>query len=261
MNEPLNEFEMPERFIGRRVLPYDTIDSTNARALELARDEANDGVVLFTNEQTAGRGRLGRSWQAAPGSSVLMSVILFPPEHLSKPAILTAWAAVAVCRLVKEVTNKEARIKWPNDVLLDGKKVAGILLERGGPDQRAVVTGIGVNCTQTPEDFEAAGLPDATSLLEDAIAHPLPALVMGCLIRLLDQEYEWLRTGDPGTLEAAWRRYIGLVGQEVEVEGPSGGLVRGTLRRLRFSGVDLEQPRGVVTRLEPERVQHLRGVG
>ena len=98
-----------------------------------SRDRDSAGLALLANEQLAGRGQFGRSWQAPAGSSVLVSVVLFPPQPLCRPALLTAWAAVSVCNLIEEITGLKARIKWPNDVLVHGKKVCGILIEHAPP--------------------------------------------------------------------------------------------------------------------------------
>src|SRR3954451_14175860 len=106
------------RSIGRRVLVYDRVESTNSLALELASDPASEGVVLVAREQSAGRGQHGRTWVSPAGSSVLLSAVLFPPPSLRRPAILTAWAAVSVCETIRETTGLEPAIKWPNDVFL-----------------------------------------------------------------------------------------------------------------------------------------------
>ena len=154
--------------LGHRVVVHPRLDSTNSLALSLSHDPAHHGLVVIAREQTAGRGQYGRSWQAPPGSSVLMSVLLFPPIALRRPALLTAWAAVSVCETILHVANLQANIKWPNDVLILGKKICGILIEQcttGNADfPLATVVGIGLNITQSAEMFEQAGLPDAASL-------------------------------------------------------------------------------------------------
>src|SRR5438309_397299 len=99
--------------LGKRVWYFPQLDSTNTLALALASDSENDGLVLLANEQTSGRGQYGRTWTAPPGSSVLLSVLLFPPPWLRRPVLLTAWAAVAVCATIQEVAGLETRIKWP----------------------------------------------------------------------------------------------------------------------------------------------------
>src|SRR6516165_10834563 len=139
----------------KRILEFDTVVSTNTVALELANDPANHGVVILAREQTAGRGQYGRSWLAPAGSSLLLSILLFPPPALRRPPLLTAWAAVSVCDLCHQLTGLPARIKWPNDVLIEGRKVCGILIEQRstGVDSFASVVGIGLNVTQNAGDF------------------------------------------------------------------------------------------------------------
>ena len=121
MNRAPEEWQLPTRQVGRRVLVFDQLDSTSTYAASLAGDPANDGVVVRAREQTAGRGQHGRSWQCPADCGVLMSVLLFPPPPLRRPALLTAWAAVSVCDTIQQATGLQARIKWPNDVLIRGK--------------------------------------------------------------------------------------------------------------------------------------------
>src|SRR5205823_13667955 len=106
------------------------------------------------------RGQCGRTWQSPAGATMQPSVTLDAPPELRRPVVLTAWAAVAVAETVRKVTNIPARIKWPNDVLLHGRKVAGILIEQ----KSIVVAGVGLNVNQSAEQFAAAGLHEAGSL-------------------------------------------------------------------------------------------------
>src|SRR5437899_3777549 len=101
-----------QRHIGRRVEVHDSVDSTNSRALARADDPANDGLVVLARAQTAGRGQYGRSWSAPAGSSVLLSALIFPRPELRRPVVLTAWAAVSVCTVVRDITGQSPRIKW-----------------------------------------------------------------------------------------------------------------------------------------------------
>ncbi|MBY0527964.1 MAG: biotin--[acetyl-CoA-carboxylase] ligase [Gemmataceae bacterium] len=256
---PYDEWHLETHRLGRRVLVFDQLDSTSTTAAALANDPANDGVVVLANSQTAGRGQHGRSWQCAPGTGVLMSVLLFPPPEIRRPALLTAWAAVSVCEMVREVANLQGRIKWPNDVLLRGRKVCGILIEsRAVADSRlAVVAGIGLNVNQTAAMFDDAGLPDATSLGIAAERLFDAAEVARTLIRHLDDEYTRMCHGDRATLEACWKWRLGLLGRQVEAEC-GDGKYHGRLREVSFDGLELEQGDATVLRLEPERVRQLR---
>jgi BirA family biotin operon repressor/biotin-[acetyl-CoA-carboxylase] ligase len=252
VNPPREEWTLDTRYIGRRVLVYEQTDSTNNRAAELAHDPGNDGVVVLAREQTVGRGQYGRTWQAPPGSSVLLSVLLFPPPPLRRPALLTAWAAVSVCETVLAVTGLQARIKWPNDVLLHGRKVCGILIEQA----RGTVAGIGLNVRQSAAAFAEARLPHAASLAVFRGEVPDCDAVARRLIRQLDEEYDRLRQGDTATLEACWRWRLGLLGKQVTAECHDGTR-QGRLVEVGWDGVCLEQPGGAVLRLVPETVRHL----
>src|SRR3954454_4515684 len=119
------------KYIGRRHIHLDATDSTNSPAAELVHDPAAAGTVVTADLQTRGRGQHGRVWESPPGVNILLSALLFPPPALRRPVVLTAFAAVVVAETILQVTGKQARIKWPNDVLLDRKKVCGILIEGG----------------------------------------------------------------------------------------------------------------------------------
>ncbi len=251
MKEPRETWELPLRRLGRHVLVFQRLDSTNNVAAELADDPSSEGLAVLAEEQTAGRGQHGRTWLAAPSSSVLLSLVLFPPPNLRRPAILTAWAAVAVCTLIQKSIGRQARIKWPNDVYLAGKKVCGILIEQG----RGTVVGIGLNVQQRPEDFARADLPEATSLGIHAPGPLETADIARCLLEQLDSDYDLLRNGDLNTLEALWKWHLGLLGRTVRVECPDRTL-EGRLLELGFDGVQLQTGEGMLC-LPPERVQHI----
>ncbi len=247
---------LPQRYLGRRVLVFPQLDSTNTLALTLATDPSQHGLVLLAEEQTAGRGQYGRTWQAPPGSSVLMSVLLFPPAELRRPALLVAWAAVSVCELVRAATGLHAQIKWPNDVLVGGKKICGILIEQrnsGDPDlPLASVVGLGLNVTQPPAAFAAADLPMAGSLF--SVSGKLLATdeVAVGLIGQLDAEYGRLLEGDFATLEARWRSRLGLAGRHVRIEA-IGKELHGRLLDVTLDAVQVELAPGTVVRLAPKR--------
>lgn len=249
----VEEWHLEGQHVGRRVLVYERVDSTNALALTMARESAADGLVLVAREQTAGRGQHGRTWLSPAGSNVLLSAVILPPPSLQRPVILTAWAAVSVCEAIRAATGLRAEIKWPNDVLLDGRKVCGILIEQRG----GTVAGIGLNVNQTAEAFRAAGLPEATSLAA-CVGQPFDCdEVTRLLIRRLDMEYRLLLAGDVGLLEACWRERLGLLGRQVTAECHDSD-VHGRLLELSFAGVVLELPGGTVRQFAPETIRHLR---
>ncbi len=254
MKSPREVWVLPAQRLGHRVLVFDQLDSTNSYAAALAQDPANDGIAILAEEQTTGRGQQGRVWSAPRNASVLLSVLLFPPPELRRPAILTAWAAVAVCDLVRELSGITPRIKWPNDVLINGRKVCGILIEQG----QGVVVGIGLNIRQAEADFLAVGLPHATSLLIASGQSLAPPAVARRLLMQLDTSYHLLCTGDRVRLEASWCDYLGLLHQLVRVE-TADGWCEGKLVELGLDGVVIQRREGDQVLLIPERVQHMLG--
>jgi BirA family transcriptional regulator, biotin operon repressor / biotin---[acetyl-CoA-carboxylase] ligase len=248
---PREEWHLDTQRLGRRVLVYDCCDSTSTRVEALASDTANDGVVVLAREQDAGRGQYGRTWTCPSGAGVLMSVLLFPPPALNRAPILIAWAAVSVCELIKKVTSLETQIKWPNDILLGGKKVCGILIEQG----QGTVAGIGLNLNQPASLFAAADLPLATSLAIATGQTRECEEVARQLIVELDAQYERLWQGDLETLESRWKWRLGLVGKRVKAEC-AHNFLEGTLGDVGFDGVKLTLADGNTIRLRPEAVRH-----
>jgi BirA family biotin operon repressor/biotin-[acetyl-CoA-carboxylase] ligase len=240
--------------IGQLIQSYHEAESTNSLAAAQAFDPANHGLVVTATAQTAGRGQYGRVWQAPPGSSILMSVLLFPPSEMRRPSILTAWAADSVCDAIARATGISASIKWPNDVLIDGRKVCGILCEAGA---QHIVAGIGLNLNQSTADFEKMTLPDATSLSICAGRLFEVAEMTSLLIACLDQRYSQLTRGDIAAVEAEWKQRFGLVGKLVIVESMDGLEQAGRLEEMAFDAIHMIID-GTHRRIEPETIRHLR---
>jgi BirA family transcriptional regulator, biotin operon repressor / biotin---[acetyl-CoA-carboxylase] ligase len=254
MSLPREEWTFDTRHVGRRVAVYDRLESTNDTAAVLAADPENAGAVVVADAQSAGRGQYGRVWNAPPGTSLLMSVLLFPPPPLRRPVVLTALAAVAVAEAIRERTGLQARIKWPNDLLLGDKKVCGILIEQGA----GTVVGIGLNLNQSAGDFAAAGLPDATSLAVAAGGWLDPPTVLATVVRHLDDEYDLLLAGDVAALEADWKWRVGLLGRQVVVATADGGTTVGRLREMSFDGLEIEADELGFSAVRPELVRSIR---
>jgi BirA family biotin operon repressor/biotin-[acetyl-CoA-carboxylase] ligase len=249
---PRDTWQLDTAHIGRRVLVFDRLDSTNSAAAQLAETEP-DGVVVVAEFQEAGRGQYGRVWQARPGSSLLMSVALHSPTEFRRPAILTALAAVAVGDAILALTGVQARIKWPNDLLVRGKKVCGILIE----NTTSTVIGIGLNLNQTAKEFADAELPEATSLaLLTGKPFDIPTAAHA-VIRQLDAEYERLLTGQRAAVEADWKWRVGFLGRTVTIELTDGTLVAGRLREMTFDALELVADDGSLLAIMPESVRHI----
>jgi BirA family biotin operon repressor/biotin-[acetyl-CoA-carboxylase] ligase len=191
--------------IGSPRLHLRLVDSTNLRARALAFAGAPHGTAVTADEQSAGRGRQGRSWTAPAGRALLVSVVVREP-----PSLLPLLAAVAVAQTV----GPDATIKWPNDVLLDGRKVAGILIE-GRPQERWAVVGIGLNVALRPGDFpdELRDRATGMGLQPDDVERVLAELLAALDARLDD--------APAATLEA-WRARDALTGREISWTSGSG---------------------------------------
>ncbi|NLY85708.1 MAG: biotin--[acetyl-CoA-carboxylase] ligase [Tissierellia bacterium] len=151
-------------FMGRNIHYFNSIDSTNSKAKEIALDE-KEGTVLIAEEQTEGKGRMGRSWVSPKGKGIWMSIILKPNVEPMKVPKLTLVGAAAVYKALENMGIK-AQIKWPNDVLIDGKKICGILTEMSGELNMVnyVIMGIGINVNLDEGDFPEELKDKATSL-------------------------------------------------------------------------------------------------
>ena len=197
--------------IGSPHVHYRVTDSTNARARDLAMSGAPHGTLVTATEQTSGRGRQGRSWSAAPGDALLLSLLV-----RSVSPLLPLAAAVAVCEAVEPL---QAAIKWPNDVWVERRKVAGILLE-GRPQEGWAVVGIGLNVNTRAFPPELA---DSATSLALAGHDTTVAAARAALVEALDR---WIEAPDAEVL-AAWRERDALRGEHVrwgDGEGTAAGL-------------------------------------
>jgi BirA family biotin operon repressor/biotin-[acetyl-CoA-carboxylase] ligase len=197
--------------IGTPHVHHRLTDSTNERAKLLAVAGAPHGTLVTADQQTAGRGRQGRSWVAPPGRALLMSVLLRDMDERTPLAPLAA--AVAVGRAFPEANG----IKWPNDVWIDGRKVAGILIE-GRPQEGWAVLGIGLNVATEVSEFPEELRDVATSL---RAAGSAVATTRAALEELVPVLGEWL-AAPPGEILAAWRSRDALRGRSVGWAGGSG---------------------------------------
>lgn len=162
--------------VGSRLMCLDTIDSTNTECKRQAMAGAPEGLVVIAEEQTGGRGRLGRSFQSPPGCGLYLSALLRPRLEPAEVADFTAWVAVAVCDGIQAACGVRPRIKWTNDIILNGRKLVGILTELGLVSESNsldyLVIGIGINVNHRPEDFS----PDIREMaisLSQALGHPV----------------------------------------------------------------------------------------
>lgn len=226
------------RLLGRPLHFFDTIDSTNTSAARLAREDAAEGTVVIADAQTGGKGRLGRSWVSPPGVNLYLSVILRPRKPASAAPQLSLLASVAVAETIVQQTQLVPSIKWPNDVLVSGKKVCGILTEMqaNGPQLRSVIVGIGVNINAPLASFPEE-LQDRASSLFLMRGEPVDraAFAVSLLTHLEKLYVLWLEKGFP-VVGAAWEGYASeLLGKSITVTVPEG-IISGTVHGIDRDG-------------------------
>lgn len=211
--------------------------STNAVVAERARTGASEGLVVAAEQQTAGRGRMGRTWTTPPRSALLFSVLLRPATvPAAQWGLLGLLTPLAVATAVRAVAEVPAEVKWPNDVLVEDRKLAGILLERiDTPDGPAVVAGIGLNVTLRESERPH---PAATSLSLEQAATTDRMTVLAAVLRELDSRYAVWTTaaGDPSIVLPAYRELSATLGREVRAELPGGTALTGTATDLDAEG-------------------------
>ena len=226
--------------IGGKVVVYDSTSSTNDIAAEYANGKGNDGLVIFTEEQISGRGRGGNQWLSGRGESILCSVLLIGLDCSAE--LLSLACAVAVAETVGKVGSGEARIKWPNDVWLGNKKVAGILLEsRVVSKSVAHIIGVGINCHQAIESFSPELRDIATSIDIESGSRCDRVLISKRLLFSLDH---WISVAqsDSSSVTDRWRELSIQLGHRVKLifdgKGHSGHCI----------GIDPEQ--GLIVKLD-----------
>jgi len=211
--------------------------STNADLLEQAAGGAPEGTVLVAEAQTAGRGRMGRAWLSPPGAALLFSVLLRP---VAVPPARRGWipllTGVAIASAVAAVAGLDARLKWPNDVLVGDRKLAGILAEQAAD---AIVVGVGVNVSTRRDELP---VETATSLALEGAARTGRQELLGAALGELERWYlAWAGGASPGDpdacgLRAEYRRRSVTLGRPVRVEFPGGDAARGTALDIDAEG-------------------------
>ena len=239
-----------------RVAWFDRIGSTNAEAARRAAQGAEAGLLVLADEQTAGRGRQGRSWSAPPGTSLMGSLLLRTDRDLALVALLPLLIGLAVAEAVEVfVSGAELSLKWPNDLLAEGRKCAGILVEAPAPG--VVVVGIGVNV-----DWRGVDRPDelaaATSLSEVGRGPVDRWLLLPALVERIDRRHGgWCE--DPAAFLPAYRERCATLGRDVRVQQADGTTLVGTATGVTDRGaLEVHTEDGATVDLHAGEVQHLR---
>jgi BirA family transcriptional regulator, biotin operon repressor / biotin---[acetyl-CoA-carboxylase] ligase len=229
--------------IGGKVIWLESVDSTNSHARSLLDSGAEEGSVVVASEQTAGRGRQGRVWISEKGKNLTFSLILKPDLPAELGGLISLYASLSVAEAVESLTGLTPECKWPNDVLLGGRKICGILSESNidGGRVASTIVGIGLNVNQTlfPSDLK----PSPTSMqLATGRPYDLTA-VLTALLERLESRYTDLRSAPPGTIIREWKNHSTTIGRNLTVR-TGNQTVRGLATGLAADGGLLVQVDG-----------------
>lgn len=248
-----------EKLLGREILYLESTDSTNRRAREEALQGAPEGLVVIADSQSQGRGRMGRSWSSPAGVNLYLSILLRPPLPPDRVPQITLLAGVSCARAIRRATGLDARLKWPNDIFISGKKAAGILAEMEGENSRRrfVILGVGINVNWEAESLPADLRETATSLRAEAGREFDRGALLHGTLEELEEDYALFRQeGFSEKMREEWNRLSLANGKRAtltfldhEVSGEIQGLdtdgallfidLEGTPRRFMAGDVSL----------------------
>ena len=226
------------RTIGKAVHYYDHVASTMDVAMRLAQDKAPEGTVVIAETQTAGRGRLGRSWVSPKYKGLYFSIIVRPDTAIGEVASITLMAAVSVCAAVRRTCGLDAQIKWPNDILLGQRKLGGILTEMNAGVDRVnyCVIGIGINVNSDKKTL----VDGAVSLAQGAGSAVNRVELFRELLRQFERYYLKFKKQEVGLILDAWRQFSVTLGARVRIDMHKG--------RLDGVAVDIDTDGGLMVR-------------
>lgn len=210
------------KWLGHNICYRDSVDSSNNLAKMLANEGCDNGLLVVAEEQDAGKGRLSRGWISPYAKGIWFSVVLKPPFLPQEASKCTLLAAVAVVKAVNKIAGVRAAIKWPNDILLMGRKLVGILTEMNAEFGHInyVVIGIGINTNTLPEDYPEEVRPLAVSVAEAAV-EPFTRVELLCdVLKNMEELYELAVTEGFEAVFEQWRKYSCTLGQQVKVIAP-----------------------------------------
>jgi BirA family transcriptional regulator, biotin operon repressor / biotin---[acetyl-CoA-carboxylase] ligase len=243
--------------IGRDVEFFSEVTSTNILAKERAEDGCKEGLVIISSKQTGGKGRSNRTF-VSPDGGLYLSVVLRPDQELSNMSILPLLAGLAVSKAISTTVLRESSLKWPNDVLMGGKKVCGILVESGvkGDKLEYVVIGIGINVNITMDQFPAE-LQEKASTLKEIIGDDVDLVeLLRDLIYFLEILYGRFIEGEIDHILEKWSERSSTLGKQVRIQ-TSGGSMEGKALGVDQTGALMLKIDGSLHRIDVGDVEHL----
>jgi len=225
------------KIIGGNVISVQEIGSTNSRIRELAEQGAQEGTVLIADRQSAGRGRLGRRWESPSGVNLYCSILLKPQMPVQQAPQLTFLSAVAATETLNQVCHLSAHVKWPNDILVKGAKISGLLNEMNAETEQIhyVILGIGINLNMTTDQFPQELNYPATSVLIETGKPVDRILFLQTFLEKLDQYYLEFKQQGFAPIRKRWENLCNLMNQKVAVVQQSNTLT-GTVVGIDYDG-------------------------
>ena len=228
------------KIFGKQVYYFDSIDSTQTQAMKIASDEANNGTVIIAEKQTSGKGRLGRKW-ISPKGGIWLSIILHPKFDISVITLFPIASALALSNAIEKTLNIKSELKWPNDITIKGKKVAGMLVDASLESNKIenLILGVGINFNVDVKQIEkilknTPNFYGITSLSEQNKTVKSILLVQSFLMEL-EQIYNLLNTGDTKKIIRDWTRRSSTIGQNIELS-TENGKIRGKAIKIDEDG-------------------------
>ncbi len=229
--------KLKTKFIGRIVHSFNTVKSTNDIAHQLADKGTIEGTIVTAEKQTLGKGRLGRSWHSPDKMGIYVSIILRPKFTPGQAPGLSIMSALAVAETLDELAPKKVQIKWPNDILINGRKVSGVLTELSAEKDKInyVIVGMGINVKQSESDFPPNLRATATSLQREAAKEISRVELLKLLLANFEKEYLHYRKGQLKKSLPRIRKWSSLLNKEVTLQW-NGAAVTGTAVDIDTSG-------------------------
>jgi len=251
MSEQLLRQYLKTKYLGRKIYWFNSIDSTNLKAKELANNGAAHGTIVIADEQTAGRGRMGRSWYSESGKNLTFSIILNPQMNQHYIGALSLYAGLSVTQALQQFLQVSPKCKWPNDILIDNKKICGILSESifKDKDLKAVIIGIGLNVNQTifPGDLNRT----ATSLALASGREFNRFEVLAKVLQRLETNYKIIQKGLLENILEKWKRFSPMFEKET--------LVSQNENNIRGIAVGLDLDGGLILQTENGKKKIIAG--
>lgn len=218
------KWKLKTKILGREIISYKKVDSTNDIAYSLAEKNMKEGTVVLAEEQTKGKGRHGRSWSSPSRGGIYMSYILRPEIAPNEIPGVTLLAAVAVARAIRELSGLEAMIKWPNDIMIDGKKICGILTEMKAQQDNVdfVVVGIGINVNTPAKQLPKGASSISEELRRSCINRTVSRVeLVKKVLETLEEYYNMLKKKGFRPIIDAWKENTAMIGARVKVSLPN----------------------------------------